>query len=90
MKCYYHEAQSAHAPKHFFLRGQPAPSPEQPVRAERLKGAIETAGASLVLLPELARDRALIDRLGRIHSLRQTWLRPMCTPVAMPVFTQGT
>ncbi|WP_394168965.1 histone deacetylase family protein [Saccharospirillum alexandrii] len=70
MKCFYHEAQSAHAPKHFFLRGQPAPSPEQPVRAERLKVAIETAGASLVLLPALARDRELTDRLKRIHSSR--------------------
>lgn len=70
MKCYYHEAQDSHAPKHFFLRGQPAPSPEQPVRAERLKAAIETAGASLALLPPLGKDPQLIDRLKQIHSAR--------------------
>lgn len=70
MKCFYHEAQNDHAPRHFFLRGQPAPSPEQPVRAERLKAAIDATGASLMLLPLLAEDALLHDRLARVHSQR--------------------
>lgn len=70
MKCFYHEAQKSHAPKHFLLRGQPAPSPEQPVRSERLKAAIEATGASLILLPPLTMDTLLLDRLKRIHTSR--------------------
>ncbi|WP_028669548.1 histone deacetylase family protein [Saccharospirillum impatiens] len=70
MKCFYHEAQNDHAPKHFFLRGQPAPSPEQPVRAERLKDAISAAGASLEILPPLVSDAVLLSRLNQIHTPR--------------------
>ncbi|MDO3720119.1 histone deacetylase family protein [Marinobacter sp. chi1] len=70
MKCFYHEAQGLHAPKHFFLRGQPAPSPEQPLRADLLKKAVEASGASLNLLPPLTSDPRLMDRLKRIHTAR--------------------
>ncbi|MHA7879679.1 MAG: histone deacetylase family protein [Saccharospirillum sp.] len=70
MNYFYHEDQNRHAPRHFFLRGQPAPSPEQPVRAERLKAAIEAAGGTLTLLPGLEEDPVLLDRLGRIHTER--------------------
>ncbi len=72
MKCFYHEAQQAHAPRQFFLRGQPAPSPEQPVRAIRLGAAITASGAHLnVLTTDIEpTSPVLLDRLGRIHSPR--------------------
>ncbi len=69
MKCIYHPDQDYHAPSTFLLRGQPAPSPEGPVRAELLSNGLAAAGLSLTA-PSETDSPMLRKRLEQIHTPR--------------------
>ncbi|HBP43014.1 MAG: histone deacetylase family protein [Vreelandella alkaliphila] len=69
MKCFYHPDQDYHAPPTFLLRGQPAPSPEGPVRAELLSKGLAAAGLSLTA-PSETDSPMLRKRLEQIHTPR--------------------
>lgn len=69
MKCFYHPDQAYHAPPTFLLRGQPAPSPEGPKRAELLTHGLTSAGLTLTA-PNEADSPKLRKRLAQIHSPR--------------------
>lgn len=69
MKCFYHPDQAQHAPPTFLLRGQPAPSPEGPVRAELLSEGLAAAGLSLTA-PTETDSPTLRKRLEQIHTPR--------------------
>lgn len=69
MYCFYHPDQAYHAPETFLLRGQPAPSPEGPVRAELLQAGLAQAGLT-VTAPAAADSSSLRERLAHIHTPR--------------------
>lgn len=69
MKCFYHPDQALHAPPTFLLRGQPAPSPEGPVRAELLTQGLAKVGLKLVA-PGASDSPQLRQRLAQIHTPR--------------------
>lgn len=69
MKLFYSEAQSAHSPATFLLRGKPAPSPERPERADKLRAALDELALQLEAPETLDSDR-LRERLARIHTPR--------------------
>lgn len=69
MQFYYSPRQTDHAPEQFLLRGKPAPSPEGPVRAELLTGAIIACDGRLTDPGDWSATR-LRARLERIHSKR--------------------
>ena len=69
MKCFYHSDQALHAPPTFLLRGQPAASPEGPVRAELLTQGLAKAGLVLTA-PEEVDSPRLRKRLEQIHTPR--------------------
>lgn len=69
MKCFYHSDQALHAPPRFLLRGQPAASPEGPVRAELLTQGLAKAGLVLTA-PEEVDSPRLRKRLEQIHPPR--------------------
>ncbi|AQU83438.1 MULTISPECIES: histone deacetylase family protein [unclassified Halomonas] len=69
MKCFYHADQAYHAPATFLLRGQPAPSPEGPLRSAMLSQGLEGIGLTLTA-PAEADSLELRTRLGKIHTLR--------------------
>lgn len=70
MKFFYCTEQQAHAPQQFYLRGQPAESPERPVRAELMQAAIGSIGETVTLV-EFAEGHPLLrQRLERIHTPR--------------------
>ncbi|EWH01989.1 acetylpolyamine aminohydrolase [Halomonas sp. BC04] len=69
MKLFYHPDQERHAPTTFLLRGQPAPSPEGPVRAEMLADGLATVGLSLTAPAEVD-SPTLRSRLAKIHTPR--------------------
>jgi acetoin utilization deacetylase AcuC-like enzyme len=69
MQFFYHPDQARHAPETFLVRGQPAPSPEGPVRAELLAKGVAASGFSLTE-PDEIDSPTLRSRLAKIHSAR--------------------
>ncbi|MCG6658973.1 histone deacetylase family protein [Halomonas campisalis] len=69
MKLFYHPDQERHAPATFLLRGQPAPSPEGPLRAELLSRGLADIGLSLTAPAEVD-SPILRSRLAKVHTPR--------------------
>lgn len=69
MRYFYSAQQDRHAPETFLLRGEPAPSPEGPVRAEALARAIGMTDGRLEA-PDAQGTIRLRERLTRIHTPR--------------------
>ncbi len=66
MKLYYHPDQARHAPASFLLRGEWAPSPEGPVRADLMLEALGAAGHAVAQGLSDPGTQALL----RVHSQR--------------------